>query len=259
MLQLFRRLRFKIILTGNNLKYLKYAFGEILLVVIGILIALQVNNWNEERKNRILGQILLAKLKKEYNENLEEINSKILIRKRMMSSIEYLLTYPSILVHVRRTTVRPTMDPVEGVTSVILNSGQLSLIKNEKLALFLSNWTGLRNKVIEEEQDMVLYTTQNYYTYRIHNYNLFYLQSASENDLAELYSINQKIQAGGTPEHFETSLVSSAEECKRYLTDKVVRNYLLRLYKSCNTTNNQSLGLKSEIENALIIIDQEME
>ena len=31
-------------------KYLKYAIGEIVLVVIGILIALQINNWNEERK-----------------------------------------------------------------------------------------------------------------------------------------------------------------------------------------------------------------
>ena len=34
-------------------KYFKYAFGEIILVVIGILIALQINNWNENRKNKI--------------------------------------------------------------------------------------------------------------------------------------------------------------------------------------------------------------
>ncbi|MFC3881537.1 DUF6090 family protein [Algoriphagus namhaensis] len=35
---------------GNTSKYLKYAFGEIVLVVIGILIALSINNWNEDRK-----------------------------------------------------------------------------------------------------------------------------------------------------------------------------------------------------------------
>jgi sensor domain CHASE-containing protein len=37
-------------------KYLKYAIGEIILVVIGILIALQINNWNEQRKQKNLEQ-----------------------------------------------------------------------------------------------------------------------------------------------------------------------------------------------------------
>ena len=40
-------------------KYLKYAIGEIILVVIGILLALQINNWNQERQNRIQEEILL--------------------------------------------------------------------------------------------------------------------------------------------------------------------------------------------------------
>ena len=50
MITLFRRIREKLIASGSMTKYLLYAIGEILLVVIGILIALQVNNWNEERK-----------------------------------------------------------------------------------------------------------------------------------------------------------------------------------------------------------------
>jgi len=50
MITLFRRIRQKLIESGSVTKYLLYAVGEILLVVIGILIALQVNNWNEERK-----------------------------------------------------------------------------------------------------------------------------------------------------------------------------------------------------------------
>lgn len=53
MITLFRRLRQKLIDSGSVTKYLLYAVGEILLVVIGILIALQINNWNEERKNMI--------------------------------------------------------------------------------------------------------------------------------------------------------------------------------------------------------------
>jgi len=54
MLKFFRKIRKKLIEQNNVRKYLLYATGEILLVVIGILIALQVNNWNEERKLKLL-------------------------------------------------------------------------------------------------------------------------------------------------------------------------------------------------------------
>ena len=50
MLKFFRSIRQKLLVEGSFRKYLGYAIGEILLVVIGILIALQINNWNDERK-----------------------------------------------------------------------------------------------------------------------------------------------------------------------------------------------------------------
>ena len=50
MLRFFRKIRFELMEKNKTGKYLKYAIGEIVLVVIGILIALQVNNWNEQRK-----------------------------------------------------------------------------------------------------------------------------------------------------------------------------------------------------------------
>ena len=60
MVKFFRQIRFKLMETGKTSRYLKYAIGEIILVVIGILIALQVNNWNESRVKRIeLNQLLL--------------------------------------------------------------------------------------------------------------------------------------------------------------------------------------------------------
>lgn len=50
MIKFFRQIRYKLVETGKIAKYFKYAIGEIILVVIGILIALQINNWNENRK-----------------------------------------------------------------------------------------------------------------------------------------------------------------------------------------------------------------
>ena len=54
-------------------KYLRYAFGEVILVVIGILIALQVNNWNEYRKEKVEEKKILLSLHNEISNNLESL------------------------------------------------------------------------------------------------------------------------------------------------------------------------------------------
>ena len=62
MLKFFRQIRQSLLSQGKSGKYLRYAVGEIILVVIGILIALQVNNWNEKRKSEAAQNQLLLKL-----------------------------------------------------------------------------------------------------------------------------------------------------------------------------------------------------
>ena len=54
MIKFFRQIRKNTIMKNETGKYLKYAIGEITLVVIGILIALQINNWNQNRTNENL-------------------------------------------------------------------------------------------------------------------------------------------------------------------------------------------------------------
>jgi len=62
MIKFFRHIRQNLIMENKTGKYLKYAFGEIVLVVIGILIALQINNWNENRKLKKVELDLLYEL-----------------------------------------------------------------------------------------------------------------------------------------------------------------------------------------------------
>ena len=54
MINFFRKIRKKLADDNKPLKYMRYAIGEIILVMIGILLALQVNNWNEENKERLV-------------------------------------------------------------------------------------------------------------------------------------------------------------------------------------------------------------
>ena len=62
MLPFFRKIRWHLAANNQFLKYSRYAIGEIVLVVIGILIALQINNWNEERKDQVKKQVYVEAL-----------------------------------------------------------------------------------------------------------------------------------------------------------------------------------------------------
>ena len=77
MLRFFRQIRQRLLTDNKFSKYLLYAVGEILLVVIGILIALQVDNLNEERKNRELEMVFLERLKSDLVTDTIYLNRRI--------------------------------------------------------------------------------------------------------------------------------------------------------------------------------------
>ena len=62
MIKFFRKIRQKLVVENRFNKYLLYAIGEIILVVIGILIALQINNWNEKQKNKAFEEEILQQI-----------------------------------------------------------------------------------------------------------------------------------------------------------------------------------------------------
>jgi hypothetical protein len=77
-------------MENKTSKYFRYALGEIILVVIGILIALQINNWNENLKNNTIAQNFMAKLKVQLELNIKKTDDQIYSLKHRLDRSQYL-------------------------------------------------------------------------------------------------------------------------------------------------------------------------
>jgi hypothetical protein len=129
-------------------KYFKYAIGEIILVVIGILIALQINNWNENSKRNKLESEALKNLKEDFNYNLLKlIRTDIVSTLNIKSCVEILnhtgKRYTEVFV--LDTYLNDGVSATEyvaknGFLNDLINSGNLGLIKNAVLRNLLSSW-----------------------------------------------------------------------------------------------------------------------
>ncbi|PTM11587.1 MAG: hypothetical protein DA407_01170 [Bacteroidetes bacterium] len=93
MIKFFRKIRQNLIMENKTSKYFKYAIGEIILVVIGILIALSINNWNENRKSESNKQKLMLALKKEFSINKKTLENHSLGLHKSNSQLNKVINY----------------------------------------------------------------------------------------------------------------------------------------------------------------------
>jgi len=269
-MKIFRKIRGVMAQQNRVLKYCLYAVGEITLVVIGILIALQVNNWNIERINTKQETNILLQLKQEYTENLREIEQKIEIRYAMNTSINTLIKYsdegfegtPVDIVnsHIRRTYYNPTFDGPTGVTDDLLSSGKLYLLKNGELRNLLTNWSGTTIKVTEEEQFMVNHILPKYADYVTKNYDIRKLHSetAPSGLNRDLYLNNMLISVESIKKVSLTESFGQTDrkEFSKFINDTIITNYQVDISRKNSLANDQSFGLKLEIQKILSLIEE---
>ena len=174
MLNFFKKLRKQ---EMRGARYLKYAFGEILLVVIGILIALGINNWNEERKNRKKEKAFLADIHREFLTNQEQL---AYIKSRHEECLAYsnklLALFPIDVQKVNLDSLAKyrrlaggdwTFEPVQGRINWLVNNEAFDLIKNTELQEALLAWQPTYNDYHEDEQAALDFNFQQLYPYRI--------------------------------------------------------------------------------------------
>ncbi len=189
MARFFRNIRQKLASENKVMAYLRYAIGEILLVVIGILIALQVNNWNELRKQNIAETEFMAGVKKDLTQDknyiefiLKKSKSKVEAYD-LLSKIDFQKTHSenknfvdSLFQIYLSTKGARTFYPVSGSFQSALSGNMLNNYKNKEITSALiklynstytrlmddsnilnDRWDYLRKKYIHE------YRTENYH------------------------------------------------------------------------------------------------
>lgn len=153
MIKFFRKIRYDLMETGKTGKYLKYAIGEIVLVVIGILIALQINNWNGQRKLELKEKSLLAAIHKEFLKNKIQLDLTISQHNLALNSCKKIIDlFPldiesinldSISLYLYNLKNAPSFNPSQGSINSIINTSSFDIISNNTLRELLISWPDL--------------------------------------------------------------------------------------------------------------------
>lgn len=182
MLKFFRKIRQKLLSEKKFSNYFLYAIGEIVLVVLGILIALQINNWNEQEKEHEKEQAFLKEINLDFKSNKIQLDSIINYNKvslhagsRLLEIIQnFDLKNPkvdesnahltdSIRYYYGLVWRNKSFNPKNGSVEALLNSSSFDVIKNDTLRRNLISWKDVLNDYLEEEEFAINFL---FYEYR---------------------------------------------------------------------------------------------
>jgi hypothetical protein len=252
MIKFFRRIRQQLLSENKFSKYLLYAIGEIILVVIGILIALQINNNNNYNEQRKIEREYLISLQSEFKSNLDKLHLSINDNEIRIKALKDLLTLfdISVLDSVSNKSISLMIHPIFGtdlsykpslgVLSDIISSGKLNIILNknlrQKLASFESSIDYL--KIQEEEANNIKQSLKSM---------LFKELSIRtvQKDLGKL---------------FENPSISDRVNNKQIFNSVELENHLLDYLLVTIAANDARFfgGLNEDIQSILIIIENEL-
>lgn len=246
-----RFLRFEKIINLVRGKYLRYAVGEIILVVIGILLALQVNNLNEKRKLRVQEKNVLLSLHNEISSNLISLETSLNEKKTILQVNKKLLenTSPegkwkskekldSLMYYF--TVSGWIYVPDNGVSNEIVNSGKLSDLENNSIKNLVASIPQQVSQILEEDR---LYRDD------LHQYFLPYLgkKFALKNiaKYRELYKYN-KSALGKSNFNINYSIILGDLEFENILTIQAI--WIKFSIEMCENLKLKYLKLQKLIE-----------
>ncbi len=175
MLTFLRKIRKSFIESGSARKYILYAIGEVLLVMVGILLALQVNNWNQNRLERNKEKLLLREIHADFINNKEEFKNTIRYYDRVRQNYTTLMkSFPiepsvfnldSISSLLYRTNTTLDADIFQGSITALVNSSSFEIISNPELRTLLVQWIDLSSNYKEAEALLIEFTVDKFFPY----------------------------------------------------------------------------------------------
>ncbi len=261
MIKFFRQIRQNLIMENKTGKYLKYAIGEIILVVIGILIALQINNWNENRKEKQQEKAILYQLNTDFQSNLKQLDQKIGSKQEAINSALQLFKYidfgelrnkDSVDYHLARTIPFTTFDPVGNNLAI---SGDLRIIRNDSLKNKLTYWTSEIADLREDELGWKDYRENRYVPFLINHYQLRTIRNlADKTNVLGKYLIEDK-------ENTTEYVIGESKYLEDYnllLNQPDFEDHLERCLTKNQHSLNQSFILRKKIVDILDILNAEI-
>jgi hypothetical protein len=242
-------------------KYLLYAIGEIVLVVIGILIALQINNWNEERKSHSQEVALLNQLQSEFESNQDQLEEKIAIRNDIIESALILLSYvdepasatpDSVLKHLAQSTLAPTFDPI---VNDLISSGRIQLLQSTDLKERLSRLTSEIVQVTEEEQVLKEFQNTIFLELTIDHYSLRNIMNSYwVNNTTASFQLDK-----GIKDNLKLGYSKQLIDYMSILTHPQFEDHLAFIATMAQIANTQSISLNGRISEIIHLIEHELE
>jgi hypothetical protein len=177
MIKFFRKIRYNLMEENKTGKYFKYAIGEILLVVIGILIALSINNWNETLIKSNEETTVLANIHQEFKENKVQLDTVLKSHKlAYISCAKIISLFPikskpvpvvldSLSKHMWDSYGGYTFNPSQSSINALISTSSFDIIKDENLRDLLISWSDLLEDYKEEEQSSKNYVWNQYDPY----------------------------------------------------------------------------------------------
>ena len=249
MIPFFRKIRYRLAQENQFLKYSRYAIGEIVLVVIGILIALQINTWNNNRIeiNSITNyyERIISELDKEIRRaerTKVKIDSLIIKNRRALKIID---SKNRDSIHVLNNLLGATattwqVDYDFAITKEFLNQNYLSKIKNDTLKMIFENLAGF----LDRTEKTAEYNSTQY----MNTIEPFFIKNINYSQAA-LSQYREGLINGGPPTNYE-ALFSNLELWN------VITFKLELLNTESRTLGNAIIGFKSIRELLLRELEQ---
>ena len=249
MIKFFRKIRQNLLLKNQTGKYFKYAIGEIVLVVIGILIALQINTWNEERKDSIEEKAILENLLENLVLAKQQSESLISEETDLKKLLIYVLGVEANSVEIDTQTISDAMFknavwdlqsdlPTINAYDNLKNTNKLSLINNKNISEKFNDLDFRFNKLNNVLEDRLS-------VHQIRVDDIF------ENDINFIPIVKTNV----------TEINISNESINNYteiLSDKRTRNLLGMKLDFTQDVLVFRDNLDTEMENLIVLIESEL-